>query len=244
MASPSAPPASTALSKSKKLKPRVSSIQLNILISFMEDHPQLAKACTELTAEFTRDRRTLWWAELVRRHNSQGPAYKTRAEWQQFWGAKVRVAKSKAGILSEDGRGTGGGPPRGSPLTPEEERILGILGGHSPLRRASAGTGAVCPLHASPLIPCLPHYLFYFGGRVLTVALGTVQDALFRRGGFVLSARKLRKRAAEPRMGLPRLLTSRHPSAEFSFVWIPLYQTALARDRRSDAASVQDGVPH
>ncbi|KAG0443684.1 hypothetical protein HPB47_014641 [Ixodes persulcatus] len=132
MASPSAPPASTALAKSKKLKPRVPSIQLNILISFMEDHPQLARACTELTAEFTRDRRTLWWAELVRRHNSQGPANKTRAEWQQFWGAKVIVAKSKAGILSEDGRGTGGGPPRGSPLTPEEERILGILGGHSP----------------------------------------------------------------------------------------------------------------
>ncbi|KAG0434237.1 hypothetical protein HPB47_019247 [Ixodes persulcatus] len=128
MASPSAPPASPALSKSKTLKPRVSSIQLDILISFMEDHPQLARACTELTAEFTRDRRTLWWAELVRRLNSQGPANKTRAEWQQFWGAKVRVAKSKAGILNEDGRGTGGGPPRGSPLTPEEERILGILG--------------------------------------------------------------------------------------------------------------------
>ncbi|KAG0416887.1 hypothetical protein HPB47_006057 [Ixodes persulcatus] len=38
------------------------------------------------------------------------------------------VAKGKAGILSEDGRGTGGGPPRSSPLTPEEEGITGIFG--------------------------------------------------------------------------------------------------------------------
>ncbi|KAG0443530.1 hypothetical protein HPB47_014812 [Ixodes persulcatus] len=94
----------------------------------MEGHPQLARASTVLTAEFSRDRRTLWWAELVGRLNSQVPANKTRAEWQQFWSAKVRVAKGKAGILSEDGRGAGGGPPRGSPLTREEERILGILG--------------------------------------------------------------------------------------------------------------------
>ncbi|KAG0410821.1 hypothetical protein HPB47_012056, partial [Ixodes persulcatus] len=106
----------------------MSSIQLDILIGFLKDHPQLAGACTELTAEFTRNRRTLLWAELVRRLNSQGPANKTRAEWQQFWSAKVRVAKGKTGILSEEGRGTGGGLPRGSPLTPKEERILGILG--------------------------------------------------------------------------------------------------------------------
>ncbi|KAG0432553.1 hypothetical protein HPB47_020742 [Ixodes persulcatus] len=94
----------------------------------MEDHPQWARACTELTVEFTRDRRTLLWVELVRRLNSQGPANKTLAEWQRFLGAKARVAKGKAGILSEDGRGTGGGPPRGSPLISEEEQNLGILG--------------------------------------------------------------------------------------------------------------------
>ncbi|KAG0432954.1 hypothetical protein HPB47_020361, partial [Ixodes persulcatus] len=81
-----------------------------------------------LTVEFTSDLRTLWWAELVWRLKSHGLANKSRAEWQQLWSTKVRVEKGKTGILSEEGRGTGGGLPRGSPLTPKEERILGVFG--------------------------------------------------------------------------------------------------------------------
>lgn len=75
--------------------PRASPPQIELLLCFMGEHPEIAATATELSPGLTVARKNALWAELVRQLNAVGPAIKSRADWQHFWARRVRNAKAR-----------------------------------------------------------------------------------------------------------------------------------------------------
>ncbi|XP_065311568.1 uncharacterized protein [Dermacentor albipictus] len=121
----------------RRLGPHVSERQREILLSFVEEHPYLAKASCVLGQQLTAARKEELWQQVTALLNTEGPAVKTAAQWRGVWKKDVYKARRDAAALHAESSGTGGGSlpgPRG--------RILSLVG------RASAI--GVCPPFYEP----------------------------------------------------------------------------------------------
>lgn len=65
--------------------PRVSDRQRELLLAFMEEHPQLATPSYPLDPSFTRVVRDDLWKQLKTLLNEAGPAERSVDQWQAFW---------------------------------------------------------------------------------------------------------------------------------------------------------------
>ncbi|KAL1479614.1 hypothetical protein MTO96_051711 [Rhipicephalus appendiculatus] len=90
-------------------RPRVSEGQREIILAFMEQHPQLVSRAVELGPHFTlADRRRLW-QQLADALNAEGPVRKEPDGWQEWWRKQVYDARHDAAAVAEVQRSTGGG---------------------------------------------------------------------------------------------------------------------------------------
>ncbi|KAH7976191.1 hypothetical protein HPB52_009531 [Rhipicephalus sanguineus] len=98
--------------------PRVPDNQRELLLSFMEQHPELAVRASELTYEFTAGDRRRLWGELSDALNSEGPVTKSAEQWQDWWRKQVHDARRDAAAVAEVQRITHLLPDGAGPQTP------------------------------------------------------------------------------------------------------------------------------
>lgn len=77
-------------------KARVSPAQIEMILHFIEEHPDIAVPASDLRPGFSVTTKSTLWGELVALLNAAGSAVKSREEWQHFWASCVRKAKQKA----------------------------------------------------------------------------------------------------------------------------------------------------
>ncbi|KAH6922130.1 hypothetical protein HPB50_009670 [Hyalomma asiaticum] len=85
--------------------PRVSDSQLEMVLGFMEQHPQLAQKSGELQRGWTTAHRRRLWQQLADSVNAEGPVTKTVEQWQDWWQKKVHDAAAVAEAQRCTGRG-------------------------------------------------------------------------------------------------------------------------------------------
>lgn len=81
--------------------PRVSTVQRDMLIQFLEQHPYLGRSCTEVSPRMTAARKKQLWQEIATLLNQQGPAVKSPQLWRNHWakmvyGARKELARSRS----------------------------------------------------------------------------------------------------------------------------------------------------
>ncbi|XP_065287759.1 uncharacterized protein [Dermacentor albipictus] len=140
------------------LGPHVSHRQKELLVSFMEEHPYLAKASCVLGPMLTVARRSELWNELAALLHMEGPAVKTAAQWRQYWKKETYSSRHDAAVLSAEQQGTGGGRLQGL-----RGRILTLVG-------RSSATGVCAPFFVRP--EQAPHSTIGVP-RVARMAVGT-----------------------------------------------------------------------
>ncbi|XP_055918549.1 uncharacterized protein LOC129950647 [Eupeodes corollae] len=101
--------------------------QIDLLTSFMEAHPDLAKSFSQKGSN-SRNAHRILWEKLEQQLNANGPPSKSCAEWKRFWtvrkyNAKQKLIKNKKSITK-----TGGGPFTEHTLDANEEVIVGVCG--------------------------------------------------------------------------------------------------------------------
>ncbi|VEN63939.1 unnamed protein product [Callosobruchus maculatus] len=111
-----------------KMEHRVASSQLECLVGFLEEHPQLARGATGLggRSKETIDRK---WRELADILNAiENGAIKDGYRWKKYWkDLRLRV-KAKASHLRQEATATGGGTPNSDKLSSMDRRILAFVG--------------------------------------------------------------------------------------------------------------------
>ncbi|KAH7951290.1 hypothetical protein HPB52_007713 [Rhipicephalus sanguineus] len=91
---------------------RVPDNQRELLLVFMEQHPQLTTRASEFTPDFTAAERHRLWLELADVLNREGPVTKSLEQWQDWWRKQVYDARQDAAAVAEVQR-TGGGRASG-----------------------------------------------------------------------------------------------------------------------------------
>ncbi|KAG0429122.1 hypothetical protein HPB47_023949, partial [Ixodes persulcatus] len=86
-------------------------------LSFMCEHPSLARHATDLSAALTRDEKQRLWEQLARRLNALGPPTKSSKQWKEHWSRR----KDR------------GGSSTVRPLASSLARILTLVGADSAL---------------------------------------------------------------------------------------------------------------
>ncbi|KAG0414741.1 hypothetical protein HPB47_008112 [Ixodes persulcatus] len=107
---------------------RVTAAQKEEQLSFMCEHPSLARNATDLSAALTRHEKRRLWEQLARRLNALGPPAKSYKQWKEHWSRRVMKARKRAAQLNEAARRTGGGSSTVRPLAPSLARILTLVG--------------------------------------------------------------------------------------------------------------------
>ncbi|KAL1436367.1 hypothetical protein MTO96_049727 [Rhipicephalus appendiculatus] len=87
----------------------VSLLQKEALVSFLEDHPALARPSSELGGTCSAHQRQSLWEEVATMLNGMGPATKEAAGWRRFWNDLVAQFKKDSAVVSDATTGTGGG---------------------------------------------------------------------------------------------------------------------------------------
>ncbi|KAH7977552.1 hypothetical protein HPB49_002312 [Dermacentor silvarum] len=103
--------------------PRVSIKQTAILLQFIEQHPYLARASTELSPRMAAARSNELWEELATILNKQGPAVKTVSRRRNHWAKLGHKTKKEAARAASEKRATGGDKVHGI-----HGRVLDVLG--------------------------------------------------------------------------------------------------------------------
>ncbi|VEN35208.1 unnamed protein product [Callosobruchus maculatus] len=107
---------------------RVASSQLECLVGFLEEHPQLARGATGFggRSKETIDRK---WRELAEILNAfENGATKDGDRWTKYWkDLRLRV-KARASYLRQEATATGGGTPNTDQLSCMDRRILAFVG--------------------------------------------------------------------------------------------------------------------
>ncbi|KAH7936271.1 hypothetical protein HPB52_021312 [Rhipicephalus sanguineus] len=80
---------------------RVPDNQRELLLVFMEQHPQLATRASEFTPDFTAAERHCLWLELADGLNREGPVTKSLDQWQDWWRKQVYDARQDAAAVAE-----------------------------------------------------------------------------------------------------------------------------------------------
>ncbi|VEN58853.1 unnamed protein product [Callosobruchus maculatus] len=111
-----------------KMEHRVAYSQLECLVGFLEEHPQLARGATGLggRSKETIDRK---WRELADILNAiENGSIKDGDRWKKYWkDLRLRV-KAKASHLRQEATATGGGTPNSDQLSSMDRRILAFVG--------------------------------------------------------------------------------------------------------------------
>ncbi|KAG0428861.1 hypothetical protein HPB47_024194 [Ixodes persulcatus] len=107
---------------------RVTAAQKEEQLSFMTEHPLLARHATDLSSALTRDEKQRLWERLARRLNALGPPTKSSKQWKEHWSRRVMKARKRAAVLNEAARRTGGGSSTVCPLASSLARILTLVG--------------------------------------------------------------------------------------------------------------------
>ncbi|KAG0415016.1 hypothetical protein HPB47_007821 [Ixodes persulcatus] len=110
---------------------RVTAAQKEEQLSFMTEHPSLARHTTDLSSALTRDEKQRLWEQLARRLKALGPPTKSSKQWKEHWSRRVMKARKRAAVLNEAARRTGGGSSTVCPLAPSLARILTLVGADS-----------------------------------------------------------------------------------------------------------------
>ncbi|XP_054920126.2 uncharacterized protein [Dermacentor andersoni] len=90
-------------------EPRVSEGQRETVLTFMEQHPQLALRSSKLGPGFTVGNWRRPWQQLAHALNEEGPVIKTVKQWQEWWRKQVFEARHDATTIAQEQRSTGGG---------------------------------------------------------------------------------------------------------------------------------------
>ncbi|KAG5887217.1 hypothetical protein JTB14_010798 [Gonioctena quinquepunctata] len=98
----------------------------DIIINFMELHPDLARG--RIDGPCGKDTFKRLWTELTLELKATGLGERPVQKWQKTWTDFKYALKKEASDIKADLNGTGGGPARGSNLTDLENRILNLLG--------------------------------------------------------------------------------------------------------------------
>ncbi|KAG0436928.1 hypothetical protein HPB47_017693 [Ixodes persulcatus] len=107
---------------------RVTAAQKEEQLSFMTEHPLLARHATDLSSALTREVKQRLWEQLARRLNALGPLTKSSKQWKDHWSRRVVKARKRAAVLNEAARRTGGGSSTVCPLASSLARILTLVG--------------------------------------------------------------------------------------------------------------------
>ncbi|KAG0424077.1 hypothetical protein HPB47_000167 [Ixodes persulcatus] len=110
---------------------RVTAAQKEEQLSFITEHPLLARHVTDLSSALTRDEKQRLWEQLARRLNALGPPTKSSKQWKEHWSRRVMKARKRAAVLNEAARRTGGGSSTVCPLASSMARILTLVGADS-----------------------------------------------------------------------------------------------------------------
>ncbi|KAH7983160.1 hypothetical protein HPB52_009696 [Rhipicephalus sanguineus] len=102
--------------------PRVSKVQRDMLIQFLEQHPYLGRSCTEVSPRMTAARKKQLWQEIATLLNQQGPAVKSPQLWRNHWAKMVCGARKELARSTSERNATGGGRVGGV-----DGRVLDIL---------------------------------------------------------------------------------------------------------------------
>ncbi|KAG0418283.1 hypothetical protein HPB47_004987 [Ixodes persulcatus] len=73
-------------------------------LSFMTEHPLLARHATDLSSALTREEKQRLWEQLARRLNALGPPTKSSKQWKDHWSRRVMKARRRAAVLNEAAR--------------------------------------------------------------------------------------------------------------------------------------------
>ncbi|KAK8759059.1 hypothetical protein V5799_003309, partial [Amblyomma americanum] len=103
--------------------PRMSTVQEEMLLDFLEQHSFLARASTKLSQSLTAARRRALWDEITEALNRAGPAVKTAEHWRQSWRQICCRKRAELAHLRAGQGGTGGGQLPGS-----GGRVMHLLG--------------------------------------------------------------------------------------------------------------------
>ncbi|CAG9765768.1 unnamed protein product [Ceutorhynchus assimilis] len=105
----------------------ISPQQKSLLISYLEEHPQLVKQ--KQGNQHTNADATKLWQELSGKLNSIPGAMKGWKEWRKTWSDLKTRTKKKVSENKKEHNKTGGGPHTGDIIDAEDDKILDIIGG-------------------------------------------------------------------------------------------------------------------
>ncbi|XP_062538726.1 uncharacterized protein LOC134206998 [Armigeres subalbatus] len=131
-------------------KKRTNVRQFARLVSFMEEHPELARGgrfsdCRESVSSL--------WATIQAALNSLGPPTRSVAAWQKVWNDKKLQIKKKLQHNQNEVRATGGGRNTQYSFNDVEEAIIRLLS----LRRTVDHNGAIFGTQSSTGLPNQEH---------------------------------------------------------------------------------------
>ncbi|KAG0422053.1 hypothetical protein HPB47_002100 [Ixodes persulcatus] len=150
---------------------RVTAAQKEEQLSFMTEHPLLARHATDLSSALTREEKQRLWEQLARRLNALGPPTKSSKQWKEHWSRRVMKARKRAAVLNEAARiltlvgadSAFGAPGVRVPAEPDDQQVREVKQQQAPdgsragalhLTRHNARPGAVGAAHrASPPPP-------------------------------------------------------------------------------------------
>ncbi|XP_041978569.1 uncharacterized protein LOC121732681 [Aricia agestis] len=114
----------------KRLPSRVSEGQWNILIDFLEQHPNLARARGYNNSAHGRAESFRLWQEVANSLNAEGSGTtKSPKEWSVYVSNYKSKLKKIVADINTDCSSTGGGPPRlSAKLADWDTRFLALLG--------------------------------------------------------------------------------------------------------------------
>ncbi|KAL4705110.1 hypothetical protein ACJJTC_004647 [Scirpophaga incertulas] len=100
--------------------------QFELLITFMEQHGDLTKLCSDANGRLQSLRK---WEQLKELLNSDGSGdSKATEKWKKVWSDFKNNTKKKAARLHREAHRTGGGPANFAKLSNLEERVLNLIG--------------------------------------------------------------------------------------------------------------------
>ncbi|XP_054709073.1 uncharacterized protein LOC129218774 [Uloborus diversus] len=105
---------------------RVKKHQFRLLSQEMENNPSLN--ANKLTGKYTALDRARDWNVLAEKLNAAGGAIKNVKAWQKCWSDHKSSVKARNLALLKERRKTGGGECAEKELSPEEERVLALIG--------------------------------------------------------------------------------------------------------------------
>lgn len=117
----------TANNTKRPRKPHFSPQELSALVAEVFDHRVIL--FSPLKTSVTNADKKLAWVEVTRRVNAVGQGItRTADEVRIKWRDYSTVVKKKAAALRREMAKTGGGSSSLPPLSPEEEKVLAVLG--------------------------------------------------------------------------------------------------------------------